>query len=194
MDTGYNAAPRFSRQNVNKQSRLFYSVAKAPVAFSISAGLIILGFAAGTTLCQALDGGALAAAFFSCAELKIDVWTGLLRSAFFNLALAAAVLLLRVNVFFAPLSFFAVAIKGVALGFAFDAVCASPGGLVMSLFAVLLPSLPTFTALWLMLAGGMTRGGVDKERFLRDLALFLLGALSDGLLSQAAALFIDAAA
>ncbi len=191
MDTLRSSA-RFKRRNEKQPSRLISSVHETPVAFGVSAGVIILGFAVGTALCKSLGGGALAASLFL--DIKIDVWAGFITSALYNLSLAAAVLLLRVSTAFAPLSFIALSIKSTALGFAFDAARASPGGLAMSIFAVLMPSLPAFTALSLLLAGGMARREGSKERLLRDLALFFLGILSEGLLSQAVALFIDAAA
>lgn len=188
MNTRTSANVRLKQKK--QPSRLICAMQESPVAFGVSAGLIVLGFAAGTAVSQGLSGGALAASFFS--ELEVNVWAGFARSALYNASLAAMMLLMRVNMVFVPVSFLTFAIKGAALGFAFDAVRASPGGLFMSFFAVLMPSLPAFTALSLLLAGAMKRG--EKEVFLRDSALFFLGILSEGLLSQAIALFIDAAA
>lgn len=184
------------------KSRLLTAVIKSPLAFSISTGLLILGFAAGAALCESMDGGALATAFFERLEhaSRINILRGFIISLLFSLTLASAILLMRVSIALLPLSCAALSVKGAALGFAFTAARISTGGLLMPLLGVLMPSLPMLTSLSFMLAGAFTyaraaeKNGLLSGLLPRDIALFILGVLSEGLCSQAIALFIDAAA
>ena len=113
MNTRTSANVRLKQKK--QPSRLICAMQESPVAFGVSAGLIVLGFAAGTAVSQGLSGGALAASFFS--ELEVNVWAGFARSALYNASLAAMVLLMRVYMVFVPVSFLTFAITGAALGF-----------------------------------------------------------------------------